>query len=181
MTTTLATVTADNLAAVMPPAVTFVDMRRDPQRYPRIDAVPQAVALQALEKMVFRAFFANSSNQLRDTDAADRVTMISAELYDLLANDYEGIGTKLLSFAEIARVIRVASVTGQREMYGVSVAGLYKAIADYCLGEGRRASAQVRAERWERRPLPTAPAPAQKATPAEEAIARIAARHNLNK
>lgn len=179
MTNALATITPEALAVVMPTAVSFVDMRRDAVKYPRIAAVPQAVAVQALEKIVFRAFFANASAQLRDADAADRVTMIAAELYDLLANDYEGIGTRLLSFAEIARVVRVASVTISREMYGVSVAGLYKAVADYCHGAGREASKIVRAERWnDQQQAPALPAGTPSA--ADALAARIAAKHNLN-
>lgn len=141
--------TRPNALTVVPPvAVSYLDIRRDAATYPRLAAVPREVAVTALEQIVFRAFFNNAGGQLREEDAVERVSLISTELFDLLLEDYEDIGTKHLSFAEVARVIRTASVSTKREMYGVSVSGLYRAVADYCLGEGHRASQQAQAEKW---------------------------------
>lgn len=173
--------TQPNALTVTPPAsVTFVDMRRDPQRFPRIASVPREVAVSAMEQIVFRAFFNTAGTQLRDEDAVARVQLISNELLDLLLEDYPNIGSKHLSFAEVARVIRTASVSGQREMYGVSVRSLYQAVEDYCLGEGHKASAQVMRERQGNRPPQLIPVDEAQRETIETIARRIAAAKNLN-
>ena len=175
--------TQQNALTVIPPSsVSYLDIRRDADRYPRLASVPREVAASAMEQIVFRAFFNNAGTQLRDDDAVSRVQLIATELLDLILEDYEGLGTKHLSFAEVGRVIRTASVSAKREMYGVSVSSLYRAIADYCLGEGHKASIQAQREKFERnRPVQDRPAIIEQQRQTIEAVARrIAAAKNLN-
>lgn len=173
--------TQPNALTVTPPSsVTFLDMRRDAQKYPRLASVPREVAASAMEQIVFRAFFNNAGTQLRDEDAVARVQLIATELLDLLLEDYEAVGTKHLSFAEVSRVIRTASVSGKKEMYGVSVAGLYRAVCDYCLNEGHKASAQVMRERQGIRPPQFVSIDQAQRDTIETIASRIAAAKNLN-
>lgn len=170
------------LTEVPTSAVTFTDIRRDADRYPRLNSVPREVAVTAMEQIVFRAFFNHAGTQLRDEDAASRVNLIASELLDILLEDYEEIGTKFLSFAEIARVTRTASVSKGREMYGVSVNSLYRSIADYCLGEGHKASQEVMRERLAsgHKPQMIQIDEAQRKT-IETVASRIAAAKTINK
>jgi hypothetical protein len=72
------------------------------------------------------------------------IMQMSASLIDILLEDEYGIGTKYLSFEEIKRVIRRASLGQGREMYGISVSSLFQALADYCRGEGRSADKEAK-------------------------------------
>jgi len=135
-----------SLIAVPPRTVTFVDIRRDTATYPRIDAVPTEVAVAALTQIIYRAAFNAAPGTFSDTGKDSQLATMAAELYDILLENYDGLGTHLLSFAEIARVLRAASV--KRDLYGISVRSMYDAILDYCEGEGRKASQIIRAERY---------------------------------
>lgn len=139
-----------SLIAIPPRTITFVDIRRDTTTYPRIDAVPTEVAIEALSQIIFRAAFNAAPSTFKDEDQKERIAVMAAELYDVCLEDYEGLGTHLLSFAEIARVLRAASVT--RNLYGVSTRSMYDALLDYCEGEGRKASQIIKAEKWNNAP-----------------------------
>lgn len=172
------------LAIAPPTEVTYVDIRRHPEVYPRITAVPTGEAQKALEQIIFRAAFYKAASTLKDDDMEVRISLMASELLQLLLDDEEELGMKRLSFAEIARVIRTASVSTKREMYGVTVAGLYAAIADYCNGEGHKAGKIVHEEIWAARDM-------QRQTPAtgtttlvdidfDKALNQMAKKHNLN-
>lgn len=158
LTTTTLPPAIVSLIAVPPRTVTYLDIRRDTTTYPRLDAVPSEVAVAALTQIIFRAMFNAAPGGFRDEGQDERIATMAAELYDILLEDYDGMGTNLLSFAEIARVLRAASVN--RDLYGISVRSLYDAILDYCAGEGREASRRVRAEKWAQPQAPALPSPA---------------------
>jgi hypothetical protein len=83
--------------------------------------------------------------QIRGQQAdTQSVVQMSATLIDILMEDEYGIGTRYLSFEEIKRVIRKASLGQSREMYGISVSSLFQALADYCKGEGRMADKEAK-------------------------------------
>lgn len=146
-----------SLISVPPRTVSYLDIRRDTTTYPRIDAVPAEVAVAAITQIIYRATFNAAPGGFREEGGDERIATMAAELYDICLEDYDGLGTHLLSFAEIARVIRAASV--KRDLYGISVRSLYDALLDYCQGEGRKASQQVKAERWAQLQAPALPAP----------------------
>lgn len=117
--------------------VSVQDMRRDTRRFPRINTLPRERAEEELKVIVSQAFLYRG----QDADP-NNVSFITTNLMDELLADYDGIGTKYISMAEISRVIKKTILTD--EMYGISVASLYKAIRKYCEGEGHEAEEQIR-------------------------------------
>lgn len=168
------------LAIVPPREVSYLDIRRDQATYPRITAVPRDVAVAALQQMIWRASFNAAPGTFSDRDQAERLAAMAAELYDLLLEDYNGVGTDKVSFAELARVIRRASVT--RDTYGINVRSLLSAVEDYCAGEGHKAALILQAERWDTPPaLPTATAPTSEERAAlADILGKFAKKHNMN-
>lgn len=120
-----------------PAQVSLLDMRRDSKRFPRLNTYPREKAVEELKVIISQAF-------LYRGQAADpnNVLFITTNLLDELLADYDGIGTKYISMAEISRVVKKSILT--EEMYGISVASLYKAIRRYCEGEGHEAEEQIR-------------------------------------
>lgn len=109
--------------------VTLLEMRQDSQRFPRVGNVPREVAVQEMTKIVTQAFLYKGMNA-----DVQSIQFISVSLVDELRNDLDHMGTKNISFAEVSRIIKRAIL--QDEIYGISVATLYKVIMDYIKGEG---------------------------------------------
>lgn len=111
--------------------VSLLEMRMDPKKYPRIGRYPREQAVFEMSKIVTQAF-------LYKGQAADpkNIQFISCALVDELQSDLDRLGTKHISFGEISKVVKRAVL--QDEMYGISVASLYKIIIDYIKGEGHR-------------------------------------------
>ena len=171
------------LAVAPPSQVSFIEIRRHPDIYPRITKVPTPAAQKAMEQIIFRAMFYKAASSLKDDDFSVRISLMASELLQLLLDDEEGLGMNNLSFAEIARVIRTACVSSKKEMYGVTVAGLYQAIADYCINEGHEASKVIREEKWAARQMQSSKPVTQGELidiDFDKALAEMAARHNLN-
>ena len=115
--------------------VSLLEMRMDEKRFPRIGAFPREQAVFEMSKIVSQAF-------LYKGQAADpkNIQFISCALVDELQSDLDRLGTKHISFAEISRVVKRAVL--QDDMYGISVASLYKVIIEYIKGEGHRLQIQ---------------------------------------
>lgn len=116
--------------------VSLLEMRMDEKRFPRIGAFPREQAVLEMSKIVSRAF-------LYKGQAADptNIQFISCSLVDELQADLDKLGTRNISFAEISRIVKRAVL--QDDMYGISVASLYKVIIEYIKGEGHRLHQQV--------------------------------------
>lgn len=116
--------------------VSLLEMRMDAKKFPRIGAFPREQAVFEVSKIVSQAF-------LYKGQAADpkNIKFISCALVDELQSDLDRLGTKYLSFGEISRVVKRAVL--QDEMYGISVASLYKVIIEYIKGEGRMLQQKV--------------------------------------
>ena len=121
--------TASNQASLL-------EMRMDEKRFPRIGAFPREQAVFEMSKIVSQAF-------LYRGQAADpkNIQFISCALVDELQSDLDKLGTRHISFAEISRVVKRAVL--QDDMYGISVASLYKVIIEYIKGEGHRLQQEV--------------------------------------
>ena len=121
--------TASNQASLL-------EMRMDEKRFPRIGAFPREQAVFEMSKIVSQAF-------LYKGQAADpkNIQFISCALVDELQSDLDKLGTRHISFAEISRVVKRAVL--QDDMYGISVASLYKVIIEYIKGEGHRLQQEV--------------------------------------
>lgn len=116
--------------------VSLLEMRMDEKRFPRIGAFPREQAVFEMSKIVSQAF-------LYKGQAADpkNIQFISCALVDELQSDLDKLGTRHISFAEISRVVKRAVL--QEDMYGISVASLYKVIIEYIKGEGHRLQQEV--------------------------------------
>ena len=127
----------DNTLAVQNNAqVSLLEMRMDEKRFPRIGAFPREQAVFEMSKIVSQAF-------LYKGQAADpkNIQFISCAIVDELQSDLDRLGTRNISFGEISRVVKRAVL--QDDMYGISVASLYKVIIDYIKGEGHRLQQEV--------------------------------------
>ena len=116
--------------------VSLLEMRMDDKRFPRIGAFPREQAVFEMSKIVSQAF-------LYKGQAADpkNIQFISCALVDELQSDLDRLGTKHISFAEISRVVKRAVL--QDDMYGISVASIYRVIIEYIKGEGHRLQQEV--------------------------------------
>ena len=116
--------------------VSLLEMRMDEKRFPRIGAFPREQAVFEMSKIVSQAF-------LYKGQAADQrnIQFIACALVDELQADLDKLGTRNISFAEISRVVKRAVL--QDDMYGISVASLYKVIIEYVKGEGYRLHQEV--------------------------------------
>lgn len=129
----------NQLTSIPAEKATLVDIRTDNKRFPRLHSYRREEAVSQMNIIILMAF------QFRG-QAADVVTInqMSTSLVDILNEDEYGIGTRFLSFEEIKRVVRKAVLGQGKEMYGISVASIYQALADYCKGEGRMADKEAR-------------------------------------
>lgn len=114
----------------------LIEMRADPKRFPRIKSVPREQAVREISKTVSQAFLYRG----QQADPTN-IQFISAALVDELLLDRQ-YGAPNISFDEI-RVVVKRAVLGGSEMFGISVASLYKVIMDYIKGEGNRIQHEV--------------------------------------
>ena len=114
----------------------LLEMRQHPELFPRIKTLPREQAVFEMSKIVSQAF-------LYRGQAADQTTIqfISFALVQEILDD-DKFGASSLSLAEIQVVVKRA-VLGGSEMFGISVASLYKVIMDFVKGEGHRNQKQV--------------------------------------
>ena len=106
----------------------LMQMRANPDLFPRLKTFPREQAVFEMSKIVTQAF-------LYKGQAADQTSIqfISSSLVDeLMADDKFHAGS--ISFGEIQSVVKKA-VLGS-DMFGISVSSLYRVIIDYVKGEG---------------------------------------------
>lgn len=109
--------------------VSLVDVRLHPETYPRICNLPLEQVVMQMTVLVTKAFMYRG--QQADEE---NIKFISASLVDELLMD-DIYGAKFLTMHEISFIIKRAVL--ESEMFGVTVASLYKVISQYCKGEGR--------------------------------------------
>ena len=119
-----------------PGQASLLEMRADAKRFPRIGSLPREQVVFEMSKIVSQAFLYRGQ-----TADPTNIQFISNALYDELLGD-QRYGACYLSLAEIQVVVKRA-VLGGSEMFGISVASLYKVIMDYVKGEGHRLQLQV--------------------------------------
>ena len=131
---------SNEIANYNPGQASLLEMRADATRFPRINTMSREQAVSGLIRIVSQAF-------LYRGQAADPVNVqfISAALVDELLED-DKYGAGYLSLAEIQVVVKRA-VLGGSEMFGISVASLYKVIMEFVKGEGHRNQQQVLEQR----------------------------------
>lgn len=124
---------SSNIVPFKPSGASLVDIRIDPQRYPRIKSIPMLQALNDIGAIVAMAFNYTGREYTPET-----LQLVAGGLYTELITDELGVGTSNITIEEIGRAVRRA-VLGETEMYGINVSSLYKAICAYCTGEGHAA------------------------------------------
>ena len=131
---------SNEIANYNPGQASLLEMRADATRFPRINTMSREQAVSGLIRIVSQAF-------LYRGQAADPVNVqfiSNALLNELLDDDKYGSG--YLSLAEIQVIVKRA-VLGGSEMFGISVASLYKVIMEFVKGEGHRNQQQVLEQR----------------------------------
>lgn len=131
---------SNEIANYNPGQASLLEMRADATRFPRINTMSREQAVSGLIRIVSQAF-------LYRGQAADPVNVqfiSNALLNELLEDDKYGAG--YLSLAEIQVIVKRA-ILGGSEMFGISVASLYKVIMEFIKGEGHRNQQQVLEQR----------------------------------
>lgn len=131
---------SNEIANYNPGQASLLEMRADATRFPRIKTMSREQAVSGLIRIVSQAF-------LYRGQAADPVNVqfiSNALINELLEDDKYGAG--YLSLAEIQVIVKRA-VLGGSEMFGISVASLYKVIMEFVKGEGHRNQQQVLEQR----------------------------------
>lgn len=123
-----------------PGEASLLEMRADPQRFPRLKSLPRERAVFEMSKIVSQAFLYRG--QAAD---ATNIQFISSSLVNELLTD-KVYGAPFLSLAEIQVVVKRA-VLGETEMFGISVASLYRVIMDFVKGEGHLNQVKVSEQR----------------------------------
>lgn len=121
--------TNGQLVTPAPQQATLLEMRSNPKRFPRLNTYTREQAVVEMAKIVSQAFLYKGQS----ADATN-IQFISCSLVDELQADHQKVGSKYISFAEISRIVRRAVLT--QDMFGISVASLYRVIIDYIKGEG---------------------------------------------
>lgn len=129
------TTTSSSLENFNPGRASLLEMRADPSRFPRLKSVPREQAVFEMTKIVNQAFLYRG----QAADPTNIQFISSALVQELLDDDKYGAG--YLSLAEIQVVVKRAVL--QDDMYGISVASLYKVIIEYIKGEGHRLQQEV--------------------------------------
>ena len=119
-----------------PGRASLLEMRQHPEMFPRIKTLPREQAVFEMSKIVSQAF-------LYRGQAADptNIQFIASALVQEILDD-DKFGASSLSLAEIQVVVKRA-VLGESDMFGISVASLYKVIMEFVKGEGHRNQKQV--------------------------------------
>ena len=131
---------SNKIANYNPGQASLLEMRADATRFPRINTMSREQAVSGLIRIVSQAF-------LYRGQAADPVNVqfiSNALLNELLEDDKYGAG--YLSLAEIQVIVKRA-ILGGSEMFGISVASLYKVIMEFVKGEGHLNQQQVLEQR----------------------------------
>lgn len=114
-----------------PSRATLLEMRADPKRFPRLKNMSRADAVYGMAKIVSQAFLYRGQ-----TADPTNIKFISSSLVDELLED-KIYGAPYLSLAEIQVVVKRA-ILGGSEMYGITVASLYRVIMEFAKGEGHQ-------------------------------------------
>lgn len=121
--------TQSGLVNYNPGQATLLEMRADSTRFPRIKTMPREQVVDGMTRIVSQAF-------LYRGQAADptNIKFISTALVQELLDERK-FGLSNLSLAEIQVVVKRA-VLGGSDMFGISVASLYKILLEFAKGEG---------------------------------------------
>ena len=111
-----------------PGQASLLEMRADATRFPRLKTLPREQAVSGLTRIISQAFLYRGQ-----TADPVNVQFIANTLLDELLEDGQ-YGAGNISLAEIRVVVKRAVL--ESDMFGISVASLYKVIIEFVKGEG---------------------------------------------
>ena len=114
----------------------LLEIRHNRQKYPRLRDMVYADAFAQMHVIISKALIYRGQEVIKK-----QVDIITSALLSELLDDFDKLDTSYLTTQEIAYAVRKA-VLGDGELYGVTVASLYKAIVKYIKGEGRELQQQ---------------------------------------
>ncbi len=118
--------------------VSLVDIRKQPERFPRLGKVSFPEAMVRMQSIIHMA-----SMYMRADLDKDSITFMAQALITELLEDKK-YGAQYISFEEISRAVKKAVLRQGKEMYGLSVSSLYACIIDYIKTEGHEADQQAK-------------------------------------
>ena len=131
-----------------PGQASLLEMRADATRFPRLKTLPREQAVSGLTRIISQAFLYRGQT----ADPVNVQFIANALLDELLADGQYGAGN--ISLAEIWVVVKRAVLN--TDMFGISVASLYKVIIAFCKNEGHLNQTMVNMSRRKEALQPTA-------------------------
>lgn len=113
-------------------AVSLMEIRLHPERYPRLKDIPEEQAVTALKQIVVTATMYRGQ-EIDESKADFTARTLRTELME--ETQY---GAQFVTLEEIRRAVKKA-VLEDADLYGINVASLYKVILNYVKGEGHAA------------------------------------------
>lgn len=114
-----------------------LEIRRDSKKYPRLHQYDKEEAVRKMMDIVLNACLYTG----RRADTGE-VRFIASALYEELM-EKNSYNTRCIAIEEVERAVKKA-ILGEKEMFGISVATLYKAVMEWVKGEGHMLDTQVR-------------------------------------
>ena len=122
--------------------ISLEEIRSNRERFPRLKDIPEEEANRQLQPILLKAFMSRGQNI-----SEEALAFMASALRDELMRDEEGLGLQNITIEEIRREVRAASLGSRGEIYGISVASIYRVLAAYAAGAGTRAEANLRKAR----------------------------------
>lgn len=131
-----------------PGQASLLEMRADSTRFPRLKTLPREQAVSGLTRIISQAFLYRGQT----ADSVNVQFIANALLDELLEDGKYGAGN--ISLAEIRVVVKRAVLNS--DMFGITVASLYKVILAFCKEEGHLNQQMVNMSRRREAQQPTA-------------------------
>ena len=131
-----------------PGQASLLEMRADATRFPRLKTLPREQAVSGLTRIISQAFLYRGQT----ADPVNVQFIANALLDELLEDGKYGAG--YISLAEIRVAVKRAVLNS--DMFGISVASLYKVIIAFCKNEGHLNQTMVNMSRRKEALQPTA-------------------------
>lgn len=116
-----------------PAGVSLVDIRMDPQRFPRLKSLSGQSAIARLEQVILMAYTYTGRPA-----PEDRCRAVALALYNELMQDKKRIGTANITIEEVGHAVKGAILDATEDVY-INIAFLYRAVCRYATGEGHDA------------------------------------------
>lgn len=117
--------------------VNLVEVRSNPDKYPRFITTPKSEAIEHMTRYVLAACLYRAQEMHEDTLRFTATALVN----EIISEDRYGM--RALSWYEIGRAIRNAVLGDGREIRVVCVSSIYTALLDYVKNEGSVADSKA--------------------------------------